>query len=75
MELAQAIFLVAFPLAIVGAVSLSSARLIRAADPEPAQLYAMLMRHRLWTQIIGMTAIFITAMYGMFQNLDVVRSL
>ncbi len=75
LELAQALFLMALPLSIVGAVSLSSARKIRTADPEPAQLYAMLLRHRLWTQIIGMVAIFITAMYGMIQVLDVVRGL
>ncbi|MBU2360277.1 component of SufBCD complex [Loktanella sp. M215] len=74
-ELAQATFLVALPLSIVGAISLSSARRIRAADPEPEQLYAMLMRHRLWTQIIGMVAIFVTAMYGMFQLLGTLRGL
>lgn len=74
-ELAQAMFLIALPLAIVGAVTMSSARRIRAADPEPEQLYGMLLRHRLWTQVIGMISIFITAMYGMIQNLDVVRGL
>ncbi|WP_386681665.1 component of SufBCD complex [Loktanella sp. R86503] len=74
-EMAQAIFLVALPLSIVGAVSLASARKIRAADPEPEQLYAMLMRHRLWTQIIGMCAIFVTAMFGMIQMMASVRGL
>jgi hypothetical protein len=74
-ELAQAVFLIALPLSIVGAVSLSSARKIRCADPEPAQLYGMLMRHRLWTQIIGMCAIFVTAMFGMIQMMAVVRGL
>ena len=74
-ELAQAVFLIALPLSIVGAVSLSSARKIRTADPEPAQLYAMLMRHRLWTQIIGMCAIFVAAVYGMIQTLGVLRGL
>ncbi len=74
-EMAQALFLVALPLSIVGAVSLSSARKIRTADPEPDQLYAMLMRHRLWTQIIGMCAIFVTAMFGMIQMMAVVRGL
>ncbi|MFZ3583067.1 component of SufBCD complex [Loktanella sp. DJP18] len=74
-EIAQAIFLIALPLSIVGGVSLASARKIRNADPEPAQLYAMLLRHRLWTQIIGMCAIFVTAMYGMIQVLGVVRGL
>lgn len=74
-ELAEAIFLLAFPLSAVGAVTLSTARLIRATEPEGEQLIATLHRHRLWTQIIGMIAIFVTAMYGMYQNLDVVRGL
>lgn len=74
-ELAQAVFLLAFPLSIVGLVTLSTARLIRATEPEGDQLFATLHRHRLWTQIIGMIAIFVTAMYGMYQNLDVVRGL
>ena len=74
-ELAQAVFLIALPLSIVGAVSLSSARRIRDADPEPEQLYGLLMRHRLWTQIIGMSAIFVTAMYGMIQLLGMLRGL
>ncbi|SEM41455.1 hypothetical protein SAMN04488003_10116 [Loktanella fryxellensis] len=74
-EMAQAIFLLTLPLSIAFAVTLASARRIRAADPEPAQLYAMLLRHRLWMQVIGMTAIFVTAMYGMIHVLATVRGL
>ena len=74
-ELAQALFLMALPLTLVGAVSLSTARLIRATEPLGEALFAALHRHRLWTQIIGMVAIFVTAMFGMYQNLDVVRAL
>jgi hypothetical protein len=29
------------------------------------------MRHRLWTQIIGVVSLTITAMWGMYRNLDV----
>ncbi len=74
-ELAQAVFMLALPLSAVGGVSLSTSRLIRLHEPTGEALYAMLLRHRLWTQIIGMIAIFVTAMYGMYQNLDAVRSL
>jgi len=74
-ELAQAAFLLAFPMSIVGAVSLVSARQIAETQPEGEALYSALNKHRLWTQVIGMVAIFITAMYGMYQNLDVVRGL
>lgn len=71
-EFAQAIVLIVFPLTIVGAISLSTARLIGSTLPEGAQLYKVLYRHRLYTQIVGMIAIFVTALYGMFQNLAVV---
>lgn len=74
-ELAQAVFLLALPLSAVGLVTLSTARLIRSTEPQAELLIATLHRHRLWTQIIGMIAIFVTAMYGMYQNLDVVRGL
>ena len=74
-EMAEAIFLLAFPLSIVGAFSLSAARKIATDRPTGEALQSALFRHRLWTQIIGMIAIFITAMYGMYQNLDVVRGL
>ena len=74
-ELAEAIFLLAMPLSIVGAVSVSTARKIATTQPEGEALYSALFRHRLWTQIIGMIAIFVTALYGMYQNLDVVRGL
>ena len=29
------------------------------------------MRHRLYTQIIGMFSIFVTALWGMYQNLSI----
>lgn len=74
-ELAQAIFLLAFPMSLVGATSLVAARQIAASDPVGEDLYSALNRHRFFTQVIGMIAIFITAMYGMYQNLDAVRGL
>lgn len=74
-ELAQAIFLLVFPLSIVGGMSLSTGRLIAATNPQGDDLYRILFRQRLWIQIVGMIAIFITALYGMFQNLAVVRYL
>lgn len=74
-EVAQAIFLIVFPMSFVGALSVSTSRLIAATDPEGEALFAVLHRHRLWTQIIGMVAIFITGLYGMFHNLAVVRVL
>tara|TARA_R110002167_G_scaffold306283_2_gene510889 strand:+ start:25840 stop:26391 length:552 start_codon:yes stop_codon:yes gene_type:complete len=74
-ELAQAIFLLALPMSFVGAMAVSTSRLIAATNPQGEALFAILLRHRLWTQIIGMIAIFVTGLYGMFQNLAVVRGL
>ena len=70
-EFAQAVFLLAFPMAIVGLVSLSTARLIVDEDSSGPLLFKRLTRHRLYTQIIGMISVFITAMWGMFQNLSI----
>ena len=70
-EFAQAIFLLAFPMTLVGALSLSTARLIASTKPEGEALYKRLSRHRVYTQFIGMISIFVTAMYGMYQNLAV----
>ncbi len=70
-EIAQALFLILFPMTIVGALSLSRARTIAAEAPTGEELRRHLARHRLWTQMIGMVSIFVTAMYGMYQNLVV----
>lgn len=70
-EFAQALVFIIVPLSIVGLVSLSSAQHIQTNATDPASLYKMLLRHRLWTQIIGMVSIFFTAMYGMYHNLTV----
>jgi hypothetical protein len=66
-EFAQALFLLAFPLSIVFALSLRTAHRIRAADGEG--LHRVLVRHRLSVQGIGVVSIFVTAMWGMWQNM------
>jgi hypothetical protein len=71
-EFAQAVVLIALPMSIVGALSLSTARAIEAQAPEGEALFRILIRHRLITQVIGMVSIFVTAMFGMYQNLAVV---
>lgn len=70
-EFAQAVLLLGFPMSLVGLLSLSTARLIRIEGSQGEVLRRRLMRHRLYTQIIGMVSIFITAMWGMYQNLAV----
>jgi hypothetical protein len=68
-EFSQSVVFLAFPLSIVGLLSLSTARLIQEEDARGEQLLKRLMRHRLYSQIIGMISIFVTAMWGMLQNL------
>ena len=70
-EFAQALVFIVFPLSIVGALSLSSAQHIETNATDAQSLYKMLIRHRLWTQVIGMISIFVTSMYGMYHNLTV----
>jgi hypothetical protein len=70
-EFAQAVLMLSFPLSLVGLLSLSTARLIREENASGERLHKRLMRHRLFTQIIGMVAIFVTALWGMYQNMSV----
>lgn len=74
-ELAQAVFLIMVPMTLVGVLSLSTARRIEARGLTGDALCRVLHRHRLWTQLIGMLSIFVTAMYGMLHNLQVLRLL
>ncbi|MEP3686196.1 MULTISPECIES: component of SufBCD complex [Sulfitobacter] len=69
-EFAQALLLLGFPMSLVGLLSLSTARLIRMEGSSGDVLQRRLMRHRLYTQVIGMVAIFVTALWGMYQNLN-----
>jgi len=70
-EFAQAVLLLGFPMSLVGMLSLSTAKLIRVEGSTGEVLRRRLMRHRLYTQIIGMVSIFVTAVWGMYQNLAV----
>ena len=70
-EFAQALFLLGFPLSLVGMISLSTARLIQEQEATGALLIKRLNRQRLYTQIIGMISIFVTALWGMYQNLTI----
>ncbi len=72
-EFAQAVFLIALPLKLVGVLSLAAATRIEAQGLRGDALCRVLQRHRTWTQIVGMISIFITALYGMYQNLVVVQ--
>lgn len=69
-EFAQALFLLSFPMTLVGIVSLRLARRISGEGLEGEELYKRLVRHRIVIQVIGMISIFVTAMWGMYTNLS-----
>lgn len=68
-EFAQASFLLAFPLSLVGVLNLSTAQRIRNEGLQEEALYRRMRRHRIATQAIGLVSIFVTAMWGMYQNM------
>ena len=68
-EFAQAVFLLGLPMTIVGALSIQTAFKIESEGLAPETLFGRLRRHRMYTQFIGMASIFVTAIFGMYQNL------
>ena len=70
MELAQALFLLAFPMSLVAWMNVVTAARIRNEALAGEDLCARLSRHRFWTQVIGMVSIFVTALWGMYQNMS-----
>lgn len=68
-QLAQAIFLLAFPMSLVGLLGFRTAKRLHGTALQGAALRRALTRQRLVTQLIGMFSIFITALWGMYQNL------
>jgi len=71
LEIAQALFLLGFPMSIVGLLSVSTARLIYEEQATGELLRKRLARHRLHVQITGVISIFVTSLWGMYQNATV----
>jgi len=69
-EIAQAVFLIALPMTIVWAMAVSTAKAIQAEDALGEALRRRLTRQRMITQLIGILSIFVTALWGMYKNLD-----
>lgn len=70
-EFAQAVLLLMFPMMILGLMSLRTARLISSGETTGDALHRRLFRHRVMTQFLGMISIFVTSMFGMYQNLHI----
>ncbi|WP_417741138.1 component of SufBCD complex [Salipiger sp.] len=69
-ELAQALFLLAFPMSLVGLMSIGTAERIRGAGLAGEPLRRKLAAHRFWVQVIGLISILVTALWGMAQNMS-----
>lgn len=70
LEFAQALFLLSLPMSLVGVLSLSTARRIEQEGAAGEKLRRRMTRHRFYVQVIGMISIFVTALWGMYQNLS-----
>ena len=70
-EFAQALFLLLAPLTVVVWQSVRASRRIAAEGMDAETLYRALIWHRRVTQVIGMLAIMVTALYGTWQNVNV----
>lgn len=69
-ETAQAMFLLGFPMALVSLLSLSTARRIEADQAQGEALCQRLSRMRFYVQVTGILSIFVTSLWGMYQNLS-----
>lgn len=67
-EFAQAVFLMAFPMSLVWLLSISTSRRIADEQLDGEALRRRLVRHRFYVQLLGVFSIFVTAMWGMYQN-------
>jgi len=68
-QLGQALFLLLAPAALVGLLGVLAARRLEAAPLEGEALCDFLSRQRLWVQLLGAIAIFVTAVWGVMQLL------
>jgi hypothetical protein len=70
-EFAQAVLFLMFPMTLVGALSFATAHRIERDSARGEALRRLLGRQRFITQVIGMISIFVTALWGMYQNLTI----
>lgn len=71
LEFAQAVFLIAFPMAGVSLVSLRAAYKIYGLGLVGDDLLNQLTTCRFVTQLIGVVSIFVTSLWGMYQNIQI----
>ena len=70
-EFAQAVFLLMLPFALVKLINLAAAYRVLNKVQEPEELYQLLLTTRGIIQFLGVIFIFLTATWGMYQNLQI----
>jgi hypothetical protein len=70
-EFAQALLFFFVPAILQGLLAIRSSRRIEAGEGQGAALFRRLFRHRISVQVLGMVCIFVTALYGMYHNLQI----
>lgn len=70
-EFAQAVLFLLAPMTLVFALSLRTAAQIHAQGLTGPDLWRRLTRHRMAVQGIGVVSIFVTSMFGMWQNMHI----
>ncbi|MEY4982017.1 MAG: hypothetical protein RIR62_283, partial [Pseudomonadota bacterium] len=70
-EFAQAVLCLLVPMLVVAGLSLRTAFAIEAAGLQSPDLIARIFRLRIVIQVIGMVSIFFTAVFGMYQNMQI----
>ena len=70
-EFAQALLLLALPMSVVWLLTLRTARRIVRDAAQGPDLWKRLSRHRMAVQGVGMLSILVTAMWGMWQNIQI----
>lgn len=70
-EFFQAMFLLTFPLMLVGLINIYMAHRLDEELPTGKELFKMFRRTRLMIMVIGMLSIFVTSMWGMYHVISV----
>ena len=69
-QFGQALFLLLAPAALVGLIGVRAARRLADAPLAGEDLCRFLARHRVKVQVIGIFAVLVTSMWGMWQNMS-----
>lgn len=65
-QMAKALEMLLLPATGAGILSLLTAQTVLTQDPAPERIVKLLLRQRFWTQVIGLTSVFVTALVAMF---------